>query len=200
MILARLLALAVLAILIGSCSSDSPSSIQTGNNTITSGVYLFDDGSMYRYVQIPNSGIIPLRSRIAKDADFVQLTKDSRCLLKPETVRWKAGNERWIRLHEENVYLDVASRGAEGQLFLSFDETDEPDFQDSSAVFYIHQFGTNGNKLEVCIESMRYPGNYLSNVGNTLSGNAITLLPFASKEQAPRILIHQINTTTVIGR
>jgi hypothetical protein len=181
------------------CSSEPSTPVNIDTGTITSGVYLFDNGSDYRYIHAA-SGIAALRARVSKDYDLSTLVDDDYCFIKPESVRWVAGNERWLRVHKENIYFQTATQGAGGEIWLSYeDNLEEPDYQDSSFVFYIHEFGKVDGKLSVSIESMKHRGYYFTNTGNILAGNGITLQKFETKEQAPRVLIHQMSTVVGIG-
>jgi hypothetical protein len=194
-----LLILALLSIVSFGCTEDPASTDQASGST-TSGVYLFDDGDQYRYIQVPNSrGNVIIRSRVEKDYPMTDLIQDDDCFFVPTRVPTRTGRERLIRLKDEGVWWETASVGAEGDIYLSNDEIDQPPQENTRYMFIIHEFTKSNGKLEVAIESVAHPGFYLTNTGNIMAGNGVTLKEFSSAEKAPRVLIHQISVQQTSG-
>lgn len=189
-----LLAVGVIgSLLFAGCASDSTSPDGTSGE-ITSGIYLFDDGDQYRYLEIPGSrNPVVIRSRVDKDYPMLDLIADDDCFLVPARVPTRTGPERYIRLKDEGIWLETTTTGSEGAVYLSFDETDQPDQEETKYMFIIHEFEEENGKLEVAIESVQHPGYFCTNTGNVFAGNAVTLKPYGSAKDAPKMLIHQIS-------
>lgn len=183
------LAVAVLA----GCSEESTSPDDSASG-VTSGVYLFEDGGNYEYLQIPNSrSSVVIRSDVDADYPMNELIQDDDCFFVPSRVPTRTGPERYIRLKDEGVWWETSAVGAEGKIFLDFDEVDQPKQEETGYMFIIHQFGLKNGKLKVAIESVEHPGYFLTRSGNVLAGNGVTLNQYDSPESAPKLLIHQIS-------
>lgn len=190
----RLAALCLLAIALTACASDPASNSTDGE--WTGGVYLFDAGEEFEYLEVPGSraNVVVIRSDVEKDYSMKQLVQDDDCWFEPVRPSTRTGPERFIQLHEEEVWWTLGRVGAEGEVYLKYDETDIPDAEDESYMFIIHQFGEEDGKLEVAIESQEMRGYFLTRQGNILAGNGVTLKPYDSPEKAPRMLIHQLSS------
>ncbi len=183
------LALAVAATISG-CSEDTTTPTSTKSPSI-SGVYFYDDGEQYRFIEVPRSGgNAALRGRMDKDYSFATMANERKCAFKAVMLSSRPSNVRWLQLANEEVFLQTATQGAEGAIFLSFDETEEPDLDDESCLFRIHQFGEFEGRAVVAVESLAHPGYYFTMEGNIMTANGITLKQFSKPEQAPRWRIH----------
>lgn len=189
--------LLVVAMLALGCSDDQPTN--TSDNASTSGIYFYDAGSEYRYIEVPSSGVAVFRSRVSKDYDLRRLESDNYCYFVPTRFIARTGKERWMKVYNEDLYLQTATQGAGGEIFLSYDEESQPEMDDESFMFIIHEFGTVGDRASVAVESVAHPGYFFTHEGHLLTGNGIALKPFDSPEKAPRWLVNHDPNVTEIG-
>jgi hypothetical protein len=184
-----LLALAITAMLSG-CAEDTTTPTPSKSPSI-SGVYFYDDGEQFRFIEIPRSGgNAVLRGRMDKDYSFAAMANERNCAFKAVLLSSRPSNVRWLQLANEEVFLQTATQGAGGEVFLSYDETEQPDLDDETCLFRIHELGSLDGLAVVAVESLAHPGYYFTTEGNIMTANGITLRQYAKPEDAPRWRIH----------
>lgn len=186
----QLVAAVVLILIFSSCSKEESNPVVTGLEAGTvryRGVYAIDEGSTLRYMY-QSTAITVMRQRVEKTYPLSELAKERTCVLEAQFRKAYAGI--WLLRFdgEEHGYVSVAptfSVSGQEELALYIDD-DVPDMDDIEYEFRIHEFDPIEGRRVLAIESVKYPGHYITNFGHTLSGNGVIVRKHDSKEAADK--------------
>ncbi len=192
--------LALATVLLVSCSDDPVATENVDGYPSRNGIFHYLEEDSYRFVEIPRSrGVVALRGRSDVSYPLKDVPQDKDCYFGVFRFVSRVQGERWIRLHNENLYWQTADQGAGGEVFLSFLERSQPELDDESCMFILHNFDAVDGKANVAIESVAHRGKYMTAEGNILAGNGITFKAFSSADKAPRWMIFHSSLYPITG-